>query len=207
MIALLSTTSKDNWYLMRGSGMVALVLLTLTLIAGIAGVRRWSTDSWPRSVVAFLHRNVALLAVVFLAIHITTAVIDADVSIGWPAAVVPFASHWDSLWVGLGAVSVDIMLALVITSLVRTHLSYRLWRSIHWLAYASWPLAVLHGFESGTDSTAGWARAVYIVSIVVVTGAVVWRLVRPPTQVPAAPFAIAKVASGGVTGPSERFRT
>jgi sulfoxide reductase heme-binding subunit YedZ len=206
MIALISTTSKDNWYLMRASGMVALVLLTLTLIAGIAGVRRWSTDSWRRSVVTFLHRNVALLAVVFLAIHITTAVIDADVSVGWLAAVLPFASRWDSLWVGLGAVSVDIMLALVVTSLVRTRLSHRLWRSIHWLGYASWPLAVLHGFESGTDSTTGWARAVYITAIVAVTAAVIWRLVRPPTIVATAPFAIANAASPGVAGPTERVR-
>jgi sulfoxide reductase heme-binding subunit YedZ len=207
VIALISTTSKDNWYLMRGTGMVALVLLTLTLVAGIAGVRRWSTESWPRSVVTFLHRNVALLAVVFLAIHITTAVIDADVSVGWLAAVVPFASHWKSLWVALGAISVDIMLALVVTSLVRTHLSHRVWRSIHWLAYASWPLAVLHGFESGTDSTTGWARAVYIVSIVGVAAAVVWRLVRPPSHVPTAPFTIADTAPPGVAGPSERVRT
>jgi methionine sulfoxide reductase heme-binding subunit len=186
---LVSSHSKADWYLMRGTGMVALVLLTLTLTAGIAGVRRWSSPGWPRAVVTFVHRNVALLAVVFLALHVVTAVIDPYVSIGWLAAVVPLASHWDSLWVGLGAVSLDIMVALVATSLVRGHLSHRVWRTVHWLAYASWPLALVHGFESGTDSATGWARAVYIASIVVVAAAVAWRLRPTPSTVPVPAFA------------------
>jgi predicted ferric reductase len=177
MIASISAShSKEIWYLMRGTGLVTLVLLTLTLTAGIAGVRRWSTSTWPRATVAFLHRNVALLAVVLLAVHITTAMIDPYVSIGWLPAIVPFVSHWKSVWVGLGALAVDIMLALVVTSLVRAHLGHRVWRTVHWLAYASWPLAVIHGFESGTDSSTGWARAVYVASIVVVAAVVGWRL-------------------------------
>ena len=115
------------------------------------GPRSRSGPGWPRAMVTFLHRNLALLAVVLLAVHITTAIIDPYVSIGWLAAVVPLASHWRSIWVGLGALALDVMLALVVTSLVRTHLSHRVWRTVHWLAYAAWPLAVVHGFESGTE--------------------------------------------------------
>jgi sulfoxide reductase heme-binding subunit YedZ len=202
MIAALSAShSTYNWYLMRGTGMVALVLLTLTLTAGIAGVRRWSMDGWPRAVVTFLHRNVALLAVVFLVIHIVSAMLDPYVSIGWLAAVVPFVSHWDSLWVGLGALSLDIMLALVVTSLIRTHLSHRVWQSVHWLAYASWPLAVLHGFESGTDSPDLWARAVYVISIIVVAAATIWRLRQNPVEEPTAPFSVATASFTPPTSP------
>jgi sulfoxide reductase heme-binding subunit YedZ len=174
--ALTGTHSKEIWYLMRATGMVALVLLTLTLAAGIAGVRRWSARGWAQATMTFLHRNVALLAVILLAIHVVTAIVDPYVSIGWFAAIVPLTSHWKSLWVGLGALSLDIMVALVITSLIRSHLPHRLWRAVHWLAYASWPLAVVHGFGSGTDSSTGWARAVYVASIVVVGAAVAWRI-------------------------------
>jgi sulfoxide reductase heme-binding subunit YedZ len=182
--SLAATHSKEIWYLMRGTGLVSLLLLTFTLTAGIAGVRRWSTTTWPRAVVAFLHRNLALLAVVLLAVHITTAMIDPYVSIGWLAAVVPFVSHWKSLWVGLGALALDTIIALVVTSLLRPRLGHRLWRTVHWLAYASWPLAVVHGFESGTDSSTIWARTVYIVAILAVAGAVAWRLRTGPTTVP-----------------------
>jgi sulfoxide reductase heme-binding subunit YedZ len=178
--ALTGSQSKEVWYLMRGTGLVSLVLLTFTLAAGIAGVRRWSRPGWPRALVAFLHRNLALLAVVLLAVHITTAIIDPYVSIGWLAAIVPLASHWKSIWVGLGALALDVMIALVVTSLVRAHLSHRVWRTVHWLAYAAWPLAVVHGFESGTDSSTGWARGVYVASIVIVAAALAWRLSRRP---------------------------
>jgi sulfoxide reductase heme-binding subunit YedZ len=207
VIATLSAAhSKEIWYLMRGTGMVSLVLLTATLVAGVAGVRRWSSDGWPRAVVAYLHRNVALLAVVFLAVHIVSAMLDPYVSIGWLAAVVPFISHWKSLWVGLGALAVDAMLALVVTSLLRSHLRERTWRAVHWVAYSCWPLALAHGFTSGTDSSTGWARAVYVVAIVVVAGAVAWRLLpRRPLVVPASFAAAGPVPTAATPGTSARL--
>ena len=201
--AVTGSHSKEIWYLMRGTGLVSLILLTLTLTAGIAGAQRWSARGWSRAAVTFVHRNASLLAVAFLAVHITTAVIDPYVSIGWLAAVVPFVSHWKSVWVGLGAVAVDIMIALVVTSLVRSHLSHRVWRAVHWLAYACWPLAVVHGFESGTDSSTGWAQAVYIASVVAVTAAAGWRLTRPAAEpVPRPATADLPSASGGRPAPS-----
>jgi sulfoxide reductase heme-binding subunit YedZ len=185
MLAATLTHSKELWYLMRASGLVALVLLTLTVVAGVVNVRRFATNRWPRAVMALLHRNVALLAVVFLAVHVVTAAVDSYVAVGWLAAVLPFASRWDRLWVGAGTASVDLMIALVVTSLLRGRLTYRVWRAVHWLAYASWPLAIIHGFAAGTDSGTGWARGVYIGAMAAVLAAVGWRLRRPrPAGVP-----------------------
>lgn len=187
-IAATLTHSKELWYLMRASGFVALVLLTLVMIAGVVNARRFATPRWPRAVTALLHRNVALLAVSFLAVHVATAALDSYVAVGWLAVVLPFASPWGRLWVGLGTASVDTILALVVTSLVRGRLSYRSWRAVHWLAYACWPLAMIHGFTAGTDTGTGWARGVYVISLVAVAGAVGWRLRRPvfsPLPLPA----------------------
>jgi predicted ferric reductase len=179
MLATTLSQSKVLWYVMRASGLVALVLLTLTMVAGIVNVRRYATPRWPRAVIALLHRNVSLLAVVFLGVHIATAVIDTYVSVGWLAAIVPVTSHWDRFWVGLGTFSVDMMIALIVTSLLRSRLSHRTWRAVHWLAYASWPLAMAHGLGAGTDSGALWAEAVYAVSALAVVAAVGWRLRQP----------------------------
>jgi predicted ferric reductase len=179
MIAAAFTQSKELWYVMRASGLVSLILLTLTLVLGVVNVRRYATPRWPRAVTTLLHRNVAVLAVVFLGVHVGTAVIDTDVPVGWWAGLVPLASRWDRFWVGLGTLSVDIMIALVVTSLLRARMTHRTWRAVHWLAYASWPLAMAHGFGSGTDSSAWWARGVYVVCLLAVAGAVVWRLQRP----------------------------
>jgi DMSO/TMAO reductase YedYZ heme-binding membrane subunit len=184
MTATTLTQSKELWYLMRASGLVALILLTLTLVAGVVNVRRYATPRWPRVVTALLHRNVALLAVAFLGVHVATAALDSYVPVGWLAAVIPFTSRWDRIWVGAGTAAVDVMIALVVTSLLRARMSYRSWRAVHWLAYLAWPLAVLHGLTAGTDSGAGWARSVYVASVIAVFGAVCWRVRRRPSLLP-----------------------
>jgi sulfoxide reductase heme-binding subunit YedZ len=198
MTAATLTQSKDLWYLMRGSGLVALILLTLTLIGGIVNIRRFATPRWPRAVTGLLHRNVALLAVVFLGVHVATAALDSYVAVGWLAAVIPFTSQWDRFWVGLGTAAVDLMVALIVTSLLRARLGYRTWRAVHWLAYAAWPLAMGHGFAAGSDSGTVWAQGVYVVSLLAVAVAIAWRLrrhpVARPTSIPA-PLAAA-ITSG-----------
>jgi methionine sulfoxide reductase heme-binding subunit len=199
MTAAALTQSRELWYLMRGSGLVALILLTLTMIGGIINVRRFATPRWPRAVTGLLHRNVALLSIVFLGAHVATAALDSYVSVGWLAAVIPFTSKWDRLWVGLGTAAVDLMVALLVTSLLRARLGYRAWRTVHWLAYACWPLALVHGFAAGSDTGTVWARAVYVVSLLAVVAAVAWRLRRRPVARPtpiSPPLAVA-VTPGG----------
>ncbi|MEV0401129.1 ferric reductase-like transmembrane domain-containing protein [Actinoallomurus sp. NPDC050550] len=119
-----------------------------------AGARRASY------VVTALHRSLSLLSVVLIALHVATSVIDSYVAIRWVDAVVPFVSAYRPFWVGLGSVALDLMIALVVTSLLRVRLGLRTWRAVHWLAYASWPVALVHGLGIGTDDTLVLALAV-----------------------------------------------
>src|ERR1700722_2307188 len=176
VLALTSTGAKALWYMTRGTGLVALVLLTASVLLGVLEVKRWSSTRWPRFVTAGLHRSVSLLAVMFLGVHIATAVVDGFAPIGWLDAVVPFRSPYRPLWLGLGAVSTDLLVAPVGTSLLRGWLGYRTWRAVHWAAYACWPVALLHGMGTGTDIRFGWGTALNIVCLVAVLGAVWWRL-------------------------------
>jgi hypothetical protein len=164
------------WYLTRGSGLVALVLLTGSVVLGILEVKRWSTERWPRFVTAGLHKNLSLLAVVFLGIHIATTVVDGFAPIGWLDAVVPFRSGYRPLWLGLGAIAVDLLIALVVTSLLRRRIGYRAWRAVHWAAYACWPIAVLHGLGTGSDTRLGLVLALNVACLAAVVLAVWWRL-------------------------------
>src|SRR5581483_4638934 len=153
VIAAVATShSRALWYLTRGSGLIALVLLTASVVLGVREVKRWATERWPRFMTAALHKNVSLLSVVFLGVHIATTVVDGFAPIGWLDAVVPFRSPYRPLWLGLGALSVDLLLALVVTSLLRARIGYRTWKAVHWAAYACWPVAVLHGMGTGTDT-------------------------------------------------------
>jgi predicted ferric reductase len=165
-----------DWYITRGSGAVALLLLTLSLVLGVLDVRRLQSPRWPRFVIDTLHRNAALLALVFLALHILTTVLDRFVSIPLIDAFVPFIGSYRPFWLGLGAVACDLMLAVILTSLLRQRLGYNSWRAAHWLVYACWPIAVLHGFGTGSDASKAWLLVINIACIAAVLAAVVVRL-------------------------------
>lgn len=163
------------WYLTRSSGAVALLLLTLAVALGVVDVQRWSTPRWPRFVVDSLHRTASLLALAFLAIHILTSVLDSFTPIPLIDAVVPFVGSYRPFWLGLGALSFDLMLAVIVTSLLRRHIAQATWRATHWLAYASWPIALLHGLGTGSDVKSAWLLVLSIGCLLVVIVAVLVR--------------------------------
>lgn len=184
------------WYFTRGTGAVSLVLLTLALTLGIVDVRRWSAWHVPRFVVDGLHRRLSMLSVVFVAVHVVTAVLDSFAPVTLVDAVVPFASSYRPVWLGLGAVAFDLLVALVVTSLLRARLGVRAWRSVHWLAYACWPFALVHALGSGSDVRAGWMLWLGIGSAALVAVAVVGRaaIAFRPAAATAAGVAVAALA-------------
>jgi sulfoxide reductase heme-binding subunit YedZ len=177
IIALASPSSASTlWYLTRGTGIVALLLLTAVLVLGVLARGGQSLPACPRFVTPALHRNLSLLTVAILAVHILTAVADPYAPIRLVDAVVPFVSAYRPIWLGLGALAFDILIALIVTSLLRTRLGPRAWRAVHWAAYASWPIAVAHGLGSGTDVTSGWLLILTLGSAGAVLTAVLWRI-------------------------------
>jgi predicted ferric reductase len=169
------------WYLSRGTGVLSLVLLSLVIVLGALTRGGRPLPGLPRFAVAGLHRNVSLLSVAFLAVHITTAIIDPYVTIRWFAALVPFASSYQSVWVGLGALSLDLMLAMVVTSLLRARIGQRLWRLVHLAVYASWPVALVHAFTLGPDVRSGAELWLAVGCAVASVAAVAWRVLASPT--------------------------
>lgn len=174
------------WYLTRGSGAVTLLLLTGTVVLGIANSARWATAAWPRFVTERLHRNLSLLAVVFLALHVATTVVDGYVPIRWLDAVVPFGSSYRPLWLGLGAVALDLLAAVLLTSLLRARIGHGAWRAVHWAAYACWPVALAHGLGTGSDSGHAWMIALDAAAAAAVVAAGWWRLGIAPRRPAAA---------------------
>jgi sulfoxide reductase heme-binding subunit YedZ len=164
------------WYLTRGTGAVSLVLLTLSVALGVADVQRWSAPRLPRFVVDGLHQTVSLFVVVTVAIHVITTLLDSFAPIRLVDVAVPFVSAYRPLWIGLGALALDLLLALVITSLARTRLGYRGWRAVHWFAYACWPIALLHGLGSGSDIRGGFVFVLSLACAAAVAIAIAARL-------------------------------
>jgi methionine sulfoxide reductase heme-binding subunit len=172
------------WYASRATGVVALLLLTAVLVLGIVVNRQGRLPGLPRFAVTSLHRNFSLLAVAFIAVHVLTAVLDTFVKIPLLSGVIPFASGYERLWLGLGAIAFDLMLAMIITSLVRGRLNRVLWRAIHLLAYLCWPVAFAHSIGSSRDLQHGWLLDLGIACALV--AALGWRLATAARQVPRA---------------------
>jgi methionine sulfoxide reductase heme-binding subunit len=164
------------WYVARGTGVTALVLLTISMVLGIVTSVRWSSARWPRFVTQAVHRNVSLLALVVMALHITTVIVDGFAPIGWKDAFVPFLSGYRALWLGFGAIAFDLVLALTVTSLLRHRIGARTWRVVHWLSYLCWPLVVIHGFGAGTDAKLSLVLVASIACVAAVVLAVWWRV-------------------------------
>jgi methionine sulfoxide reductase heme-binding subunit len=172
-----ATTSTALWYASRSTGVVALVLLTVVIVLGILVNRKRSLPGLPRFATTTLHRNLSLLAVAFVVVHVITAIADPYVTIGIAAAIVPFTSPYETLWLGLGTVALDVMIAVIITSLLRARIGRRTWRAVHWLSYAFWPVALAHSIGSSTDMQRGGLLGLAVACIAAVLAAAAWRLV------------------------------
>jgi sulfoxide reductase heme-binding subunit YedZ len=169
-------SSTSLWYATRASGLMALILLTLTMVLGITTTTRTRARNWPGFAHQEMHRRISMIAVVFLGIHVLTSVLDTYVNISWAAVVVPFTSSYGRFWVGVGAISLDLMIAVFVTSLLRARMRTGTWRAIHWLAYLSWPIALAHTFGMGTDARESWVIVLGVVCVLSVAAALAWRL-------------------------------
>jgi DMSO/TMAO reductase YedYZ heme-binding membrane subunit len=178
-VGLVSTVghgSSDLWYLTRAAGLVSLVLLSATLVLGLVASVGWTSERWPRFLSQSVHRNLSLYCLAFIGLHVVSTVADGYVPISIVDAVVPFRSPYRPMYVGFGALAFDMLLAVAITSGLRRRIGTSAWRAVHWLAYLCWPIAVVHGLGSGSDSRLPGALLVFVGCVASVAAAVTWRL-------------------------------
>ena len=168
--------SIDLWYTTRAIGIVALVLLSATTVLGLlaAGRARGPEPGYAR---VALHRNLSLLTSIFLVLHIATTLLDTYVHVNWLSVVLPFTSSYHRTFLALGTVGVDAFLAVALTSAVRGRIPARVWRTVHWAAYLSWPVAVSHSLGMGTDRHLSVMLGLVTACVVGVLGTGTWRLI------------------------------
>jgi sulfoxide reductase heme-binding subunit YedZ len=164
------------WYTARGTGVTTLVLLTLVVALGIGSRSGRELFGLPRFAVAAVHRNAALLSVVLLVVHITTLLLDSKAGLHVTDVVIPFMASYRPLWQGLGTLALELILALVVTGLLRNRMPERLFRAVHWLAYLCWPVALAHGLGTGTDNGTFWMLGISGLCVALVVSAIGWRL-------------------------------
>ncbi len=175
-LPIVAADGKNLWYLTRSTGLVALLLLTATVVLGVVASVGWTTERWPRFLSQGVHRNLSLFCVGFVALHVVTTVSDGYVPIGFADAFLPFLTPYRPLWVGLGALAFDLLLVVLATSAIRHRIGYDSWRFVHWLAYLCWPIAMFHSLGSGSDSALPLALGLDAACAAAVLAAVAWRV-------------------------------
>jgi sulfoxide reductase heme-binding subunit YedZ len=173
------TSSPVDWYAARAAGIVAYILLSTVVCVGIGLAGREKLPGWPRFAVEDIHRFGGLLVGAFLTLHIATVAIDSFLPFSITQLVVPFTAGYRPIWVALGIVAAELLVALAITNHYRRRIPYRWWRATHYLNFVVWTAATLHGLGSGTDRGAWWMQAIYGISVAVVLMLLARRIGRP----------------------------
>lgn len=170
------TASPADWYAVRAAGVVAYVLLSVGVTLGLALASRRPLERWPRFALEEVHRFTGILVGVFVAVHVATIAIDDYLRFSVAAIVVPFAASYRPLWTGLGVVAAELLLALAVTNRLRDRMPHRRWRRLHYLNFAVWGAATVHGLAGGTDRGAWWLLALQAAAVALVAAALARRL-------------------------------
>lgn len=178
--------SNPLWYVTRATGVVAFLLMTVSFGFGLAATKRaLASRAWPRFANQELHRNLSLLALVLMVVHVVTTLADSYVHVGWWSWVIPGVAGYRPTWVALGTVAFDLVVVLVVTSLLRDRMNARVWRAVHWSAYGVWPLAFLHFWKTGTDAANGrWGLYLDVGCLLLLTIAAAARWLTPERPAP-----------------------
>ena len=188
------TTSPIDWYAARAAGIAAYVVLTIVVALGLTMTGKARSSKWPKFAVEDVHRFGGLLVGFFVGLHVLTIAIDSYLPFSPIQVLVPLTARYRPLWTGLGIAAAELLIALALTNHYRRRLPYRFWRRAHYLNFAVWTAALLHGLGSGTDHTAPWMLLIYAASAATVCVLVLLRTVRPGALVLAGGAAVAIAA-------------
>ena len=167
-----------TWYVARAGGLVAFTLLTVSVLLGVLLSGRASLAGWPRFALEDVHRFAGLLTGTFIVIHGGALLLDGFMPFSLSDLLIPGTAPWRPLATALGVVGAELLAALALANRFRSSLSYGFWRRTHYLNFAVWALALVHGIAAGSDSDTVWAALLYVTAAAAVAGATAWRVLR-----------------------------
>lgn len=167
------------WFVSRALGAMALLLLSLVIVLGIlhnTSVVKNAELGLPRFVLVALHRNLSLLTVVFVALHVVTVIVTDYVHLRLVDVFVPGIAIFNPIAAALGTVATDLLIAIIVTSMLRQRISRRVWFWVHWTSYLCWPVAVVHAVLNVTPrGTTWWTLSIPLLSMIAIIVALLYR--------------------------------
>src|SRR6266480_3118445 len=158
-----------TWDIARAGGFTAYILLTLAVIVGLAlSTQIQSPSRWPRLLNSELHNFLTLLSTIFLVVHVLATWVDPFTRFSWNEILIPLTSHYRPEWMAFGIMALYLGIAIGISTWLRPHIGYKVWRRLHVLTLGIFALATIHGIGTGSDTQTPWALGIYLVSLVLV---------------------------------------
>jgi DMSO/TMAO reductase YedYZ heme-binding membrane subunit len=175
------TSDPTIWFVARASGLVAYALLTASVLAGLI-LKSKPFGRRLRAITAMeIHRTLSFLGLAAIGLHATALVLDKAAHITLSDLFIPGVAAYRPVWTGLGVISAELMVALIVSFPLRKVFGFKTWRKLHWASYGTFALAATHGITAGTDTGKSWTDAIYIGSLSLVAAAIAWRvLTRSP---------------------------
>lgn len=173
---------KAFWYLSRGSGFVGLSLIWLSMALGLLVTNKMARF-WPGVPASFaIHEYVSLLGLAFIILHAMILMGDKYIQFDLAQIAVPFASSYEPFWVGLGQLGFYGILILSLSFYIRKQIGQKTWRSLHYISFLTYIIALVHGIASGTDTSLPWAQNYYWYSAGSLLFFVVYRVLSAKTK-------------------------
>jgi sulfoxide reductase heme-binding subunit YedZ len=139
------------WIIARSTGTAALVALVLSVLSGMAlrsGALAWlSHNRGVRSV----HDLTSVLWLPLAIAHVIALMFDPYAKIGFADLVIPFLVSYGSFAIGLGTISLQLSMVVLLTTWMRSRLTHQGWLAVHRLSYVAFVAAFAHGLLAGTD--------------------------------------------------------
>ncbi len=168
------TSAKAYWFVSRSSGVLAYLLLTLSVIWGLVQSGAILRPTIPPALALGLHNFLSWSSLVMSALHAVVLLGDNNPTMNLADIVIPFVGPYRPMWVGLGVVGIYLMLLVSVTFYVRSKIGQKNFRLIHYTSYAAFLLVAWHAMGAGTDTSA--LRLIYASSIGGVGLLTIWRI-------------------------------
>ncbi|HSO98605.1 MAG TPA: ferric reductase-like transmembrane domain-containing protein [Solirubrobacteraceae bacterium] len=152
------------WLVSRASGIIALVLISLSVVIGLAMATKVLRRPGLKRACARLHEHVALVALVAIAVHGLALLGDHWLKPGLRGIAVPFAIGYRTQFIGLGIIAGYLTLLLGPSFYLRRRIGPRRWRALHRGTVLIWMLTVIHTIGAGSDAQAMWMRGLVLLS-------------------------------------------
>jgi predicted ferric reductase len=163
-----ATANPTMWYATRAAAVCAYIALSLTVLLGIIRSLLRLTRIRKTWLVEEIHQYVANATAVFIAVHLTTLLLDPLIPFSPLNLLLPVGEPYRPLAVALGVFALYTLALVLGSSWLRRHASYTVWRSLHYFTFVAFWLVTIHGILSGSDSGESWMRTVYVLCAVAI---------------------------------------